>query len=134
MLLLVPICVLWFKWQSDQNCSLFFCLRDLNVTKMSKLYYFLGWKSKSLLIVSLFDLWAHITQIYYIPSVYPHQSWVWTFCFNWNLKMRQKQLLFQAEKINLFQSKWSGLKKMVILSENSCHFVNLFSFQLKRFM
>ena len=29
--------------------------------------------------------------------------------------------MFQAEQINLFQSKWSGLKKMVILSENSCH-------------
>ena len=43
--------------------------------------------------------------------------------------MRQKQLLFQAEQINLFQSKWSGLKKMVILTENSYYFVNLFSFQ-----
>ena len=26
-----------------------------------------------------------------------------------------------AEQINLFQSIWSDLKKMVILSENSCH-------------
>ena len=32
------------------------------------------------------------------------------------------------EQTNFFQTKWSGLKKIIIFSENSCHFVDLFSF------
>ena len=37
------------------------------------------------------------------------------------LKLRQKELLLQAEQINFIHSKWSGLKKIIILSENSFH-------------
>ena len=38
------------------------------------------------------------------------------------LKLKQKQLLLQAEQITYFQSECSGLKKIFILSENNCHF------------
>ena len=39
------------------------------------------------------------------------------------LNLRQKLLLFRVEHIN-FHSKWSGLKQIVILTQNSCHFLN----------
>ena len=38
------------------------------------------------------------------------------------LQLRQKWLLLQAQQINFFQSKWPGLKKIIILSENSGNF------------
>ena len=97
----------------------------------------------SIVLHCYFESWIsiHIYNFTMVGLLHPHQFCHWTFHFNWitifssfYLKMRQKQLLFQAEQINLFQSKWSGLKIMVILIENSCHFVNLFSFQLKWFM
>ena len=44
------------------------------------------------------------------------------------LKLRQNCLLLQDEQTNFFQSKWPGFKKIIILSKQSCHFVNLFGF------
>ena len=70
--------------------------------------------------------------VYYILTLYAHQA-----ChLHWNCialhcndsYFLSKWPFFQTwpnwlKKVNLlsFQSKWSGLKKMVILSENSCH-------------
>ena len=70
--------------------------------------------------------------VYYILTIYVHQA-----ChLHWNCialhcndsYFHSKWPFFQIwpnwlKKVNLlsFQSKWSGLKKMVILSENSCH-------------
>ena len=70
--------------------------------------------------------------VYYILTIYAHQA-----ChLHWNCialhcndnYFHSKWPFFQIwpnwlKKVNLlsFQSKWSGLKKMVILSENSCH-------------
>ena len=61
--------------------------------------------------------------LYICVSWWLFGSWITSFISSW-----EKKLLLQAEQINFFHSKWSGLKKIIILTENSCHFVNLFSF------
>ena len=42
--------------------------------------------------------------------------------------------MLQAEQINIFHSKWSEFKEIVVLSKDSCHFLNFFSFQQELFL
>ena len=76
---------------------------------------FLGWKSKSPLIVSLFDLWAHITQIYYIPSVYPHQSCHWTFCLIEISRWDKNNCCSKLSKLTFFNQNDQVWVKIVVI-------------------
>ena len=51
------------------------------------------------------------------------------------LKLRQNQFCYKLSKwTRYFESKWSDLKEIFILSENNCHFVIFFRFQQELFL
>ena len=53
--------------------------------------------------------------VYYILTMSIHINLQFWFQLNCRFFLFLSQLLFQAKQIKLFQSKWSGLKKIVIL-------------------